>query len=311
MRLIFLVLVLLAGCSDSEKVVLEPMAESVDKTLTADFGSQFWTPIPLPTSSWWDKLDEGVATSDDAATMIKVSGFASNGIVCHFETEDAPTDLDVLTEVKFRFRGYWKYSGFTAPDVHKIQFDLYTDAGTTLVGSLLVDLKGQVERVWHDYPLTDFYSISGLSLTKLEADDLTIKLTSVMDPILPDFNNDILQVSALDFRYVYAPIPIAENEHCIEGNFATQRNTAAEMSIEQSIAGQFSTQVIIIGSVPLCDLIEGSAQEASPLGITYDPPPTLGSIVELCVGGGFQAVFEINGSFKTVHQLGASVPVGC
>lgn len=159
-----------------------------------------WVRIP-GSGTWFSKINSGLTSPTDS-TRLYAKGPGGQGVFQEFSCQDAPGDLDTLTELEYRVRARWLWDGLDeTPSPFNLDIGFFVP-GWGAIDSRVIDLQAQAETSYRTYGP---YVVTGLSLTKAQADAITCELTAGL-PTTPGGHpnvGDVIEISELDFRLTY------------------------------------------------------------------------------------------------------------
>lgn len=168
-----------------------------------DITIQWPSTTPASPTDHWSKIDEGVSTHDSSTTMNTAGGVSGANKMDRFSLQNVPADVDIISEVQFRLVARWHEASI--PE-HALEVYWYTGSTGIDPGGMptLIDLDSKAMDTWWIWPLTGWYSITGLSLTKAQGDSLQVEIIARLPE--PPNKNDTVSLTALEYRVLYTPV---------------------------------------------------------------------------------------------------------
>lgn len=208
MRFLPLVLLVLCCCLPTGPTCDKPIPPELDLTVSAalvpngDISIQWPTTTPTSPTDHWSKIDEGVATHDGATTRNAAGGLSGAFKVDKFSLQNVPADVGTITKIEWRAVALYNKHAL-APDYdYSIEIYFYTGSTNIDTGGIPQGFQftGLGDGIWHTF---GWYSISGLSLTKAQGDDLNIWCIAGLPE--PPGKNDRVELTAFEYRVTYTP----------------------------------------------------------------------------------------------------------
>lgn len=219
---------------------------SGNKYFDSDISVQ-WSKTPASGTSF-GKL--GINGETDS-TSIFARTFATK--TNHHGLEDGPPGIDITIELDVAYRV--KYSSGGGGTAWFIHFDYYTDGGTTLVRRQTIDV-GNVPGppnppdTWRTEPRT----ITGISLTQAETDDLSCR---VISEITLGGARDAVHLAWARHNYTYIEI--------IPGALMKVESTISSGKISSSVSSGI-TEALVSAGVVSGTVSEGTAESKTSSG---------------------------------------------
>ncbi len=165
---------------------------------TGDGALLEWSKSP-DSGTWWEKIADGGINGGTPvdSTFIYTKGTV-NGKISEHDLADSPADAGTITAIRTYVRAIYFPGTGSSWGIH---VDYYHTGGTQFIGRVSVNFNDNAgPATWYNHAMGE---LSGLSLTKEQADGISFKIISNFG--VGAWKNDNIFISEHEARYVYTP----------------------------------------------------------------------------------------------------------